>query len=64
MTAKYIVYKDKPVGEPKLEDGSYLQPTPCKEGFFILIQHKNIAAGQGWIGVEVENIIPIEIEMI
>lgn len=58
---KYIIYPQDPKSCPKLPDSSLLKATECKEGWFILIEHKDYVPSDWPKGTEVKEITPIEI---
>lgn len=53
---KYILYTEKPEGNPTIGDGSLLMPIQCEEGWFISIEHKEVAESVGWDGIEVKEV--------
>ena len=45
---KYLIFKKKPIGKPKISTRNYVSPTQCEEGYFVDIQFKAICNSYGW----------------
>lgn len=44
----YLLFETKPEGNPEIGDGSYLNPTQCEEGWFVLEAHEQVCIDKGW----------------
>lgn len=45
---KYLIFTQKPIGNPKISPKNYVSPTQCVEGWFVDIQFKDICVSYGW----------------
>lgn len=60
----YLLFTNKPEGNPPIGDGSFLMPTKCEEGWFVLKQHEQVCIDNGWTGyVEVEEVTFINYDL-
>lgn len=44
----YLLFVIRPEGTPAIGDGSYLSPTKCQEGWFVLETHEQICIDNDW----------------
>lgn len=58
----YLLFTENKDDKPPIGDGSYLNLTPCEEGFFCEGKFKDLVNSLGWEYVEVESITPISYE--
>ncbi len=57
---KYLLFTEKPEGSPKISKNNYVVPTKCIEGWFVLIEFKQLCINFGWSNfTETESITPI-----
>lgn len=45
---KYLLFTTKPEGNPIIEKNDYVAAIECVEGWFVLIQFKQICIDFGW----------------
>jgi hypothetical protein len=62
---KYLIFKSKPEGSPKISENNFVAATKCDEGYFVDIVFKQICIDFGWVDFnEVENVTFLKTEEI
>ena len=56
----YLIFTEKPEGNPEIGDGSFLDPVLCPEGWWVDAIHKAVCDKVGWKNYkELENITEV-----
>ena len=62
---KYLIFKRKPEGSPKISKNNFVAATKCDEGYFVDIIFTQICLDFGWVDfTEAENVTFLKTEEI